>query len=42
MTNTQLAILLANIWLARYAGPQYSMCMALLFLFVGIYCGWIE
>ena len=37
MTNTQMALLLANIWLARHAGPQYSLCMALLFLFTAIY-----
>jgi hypothetical protein len=40
MTDTQMALLLANIWLARHAGEGYSGCMALLFLFLGLYKGW--
>ena len=42
MTNTQLGLLLANIWLARHAGPRYSLAMALVFLFSAIYEGWLK
>ena len=42
MTDTQLAVLLANIWIVRYADPRVSLVMALLFLFSAIYTGWFK
>ena len=42
MTDTQLAVLLANIWIVRHADPQFSLVMALLFLITAIYVGWFK
>ena len=42
MTDTQMALLLANIWLARHAGERYSLLMSLLFLFSAVYVGWLK
>lgn len=42
MTDTQMALLLANIWLARHAGEHYSFLMSLVFLFAAIYMGWLK
>jgi hypothetical protein len=42
MTDTQFALLLANIWLARHAGPRYSLAIALLFLSTSIYVWWFK
>ena len=42
MTDTQLVLLLANIWLVRHAEPRFSLVMALLFLFSAIYMGWLK
>lgn len=42
MTDTQLVLLLANIWLVRHAEPRFSLVIALFFLFSAIYMGWLK
>jgi len=42
MTKTELAFLLANIWIARHAGERYSIVMAMLFLSVAVYLEWFS
>ena|GEM_PF-4932921 len=42
MTDTQMALLLANIWIIRHSGKRYSLAMSLLFLFLAIYTGWLK
>jgi hypothetical protein len=42
MTNAQLGFLLANIWLARHAGPRYSMAMAFLLLISAFFAEWFK
>ena len=40
MTDTQMALLLAAIWVAPHAGPRHSFAMGLVFLFFAIYIRW--
>jgi len=42
MTDTQLCLLLAAIWVAPHAGPRHSFAMGFLFLFFVIYAGWFK
>ena len=42
MTDTQLCLLLAAIWVAPHAGPRYALAVGLIFLCFYVYLGYFQ